>query len=70
MTGSALERRDGGGRWIRVWVGVGDRCWFGAAMTGLALEKRVGSGLCWTVGPRFVSSDVGRTVTCSLDGLV
>ena len=70
LTGSALEKGDKDGRWIWVWVGVGDCCWFGTAMTGLALEKRVGDGLCWTVDFRSSSSDVGRTLTDSLDCLV
>ena len=70
MTETTLEERDEGGHWVWVWIGVEGRCLFGAAMTGLALEKGVGSRLCRTVGPRFASSDIGRTVTCSLDVLV
>ena len=39
-------------------------------MTGLALEKKVGDGLCRTFDFRSSSSDVGRTLMDSLDCLV
>ena len=39
-------------------------------MTGLALEKRVGGRSRWTVDPRALSSDTGRTLIFSLDDLV
>ena len=46
------------------------RCWIGVVMTGLALEEGVGDRLRWTVDPRLASSDTGRTMIFSLDGLV
>jgi len=46
------------------------RCWFGAVMTGLALERGADNRLRWTVDLRLASSDTGRTMIFSLDGLV
>ena len=69
-TGSASEEGDKDGRWIWVWFRVEDCCWFGTAIAGLALEKRVGDGFCWTFDFRSASSDVGRTLTDSLDCLM
>ena len=46
------------------------RCWFGAVMTGLALEEGAGNRLRWTVDRRLASSGTGRTMILSLDGMV
>ena len=46
------------------------RCWFDAMMTGLALERGVDNRLRWTVDLRLASSDTGRTLISSSDGLV